>query len=318
MMDTYELSSKDIQAIDAAKLYYSGLSQDEVAKQLKLSRPTVSKLLQYALKRGFVTITVHDPRINNNDIIELLTKKYGLTEVRLVYPPAVSDEAVIRQALGAAAAQMLDEVICDGDIVGISWSRTIEDVSTQLKNYEKKNVQIVQLRGGVEGGRNGLSELDTLNRFARAFRAQVHLLNLPSIFDSIAVKTAVEQESHVRKILNLAEKARVAVFTVGDTHPDAYLLNNATIHHSERKILSTKAVGDICSRFIDEQGRICLPDLNNRTVAISLPQLRHTPQKILIAGGKKKLKAIHVALSYGYANRLVIDKTTAENLIQLD
>ena len=50
------LSAKEVQALDAAKLYYAGLSQQEVAQRLHVSRPTVSKLLAYARRRGFVRI----------------------------------------------------------------------------------------------------------------------------------------------------------------------------------------------------------------------------------------------------------------------
>lgn len=40
-------------SIEAARLYYlSDYSQQEIAKQLDLSRPTVSRLLQYAKEKG--------------------------------------------------------------------------------------------------------------------------------------------------------------------------------------------------------------------------------------------------------------------------
>lgn len=49
-------------AISAAKLYYqSGFSQAEIAKELQLSRPSVSRLLQYAKDMGFVRIEIFDP-----------------------------------------------------------------------------------------------------------------------------------------------------------------------------------------------------------------------------------------------------------------
>lgn len=42
------LSAKEVQALDAANLYYAGLTQQEVAQRLNVSRPAVSKLLAYA------------------------------------------------------------------------------------------------------------------------------------------------------------------------------------------------------------------------------------------------------------------------------
>ncbi|MGG3325939.1 MarR family transcriptional regulator, partial [Bacillus velezensis] len=49
-------------SIEAAKLYYqSDYSQQQIAERLNLSRPTVSRLLQYAKEKGYVQIRVMDP-----------------------------------------------------------------------------------------------------------------------------------------------------------------------------------------------------------------------------------------------------------------
>ena len=55
-------NNKNKIAISAAKLYYqSGYSQTEIAKELNLSRPSVSRILQYAKDMGFVRIEIFDP-----------------------------------------------------------------------------------------------------------------------------------------------------------------------------------------------------------------------------------------------------------------
>ena len=60
-------------SIEAARLYYlSDYSQQEIAKQLDLSRPTVSRLLQYAKEKGYVQITVMDPFEDLNELSLLL------------------------------------------------------------------------------------------------------------------------------------------------------------------------------------------------------------------------------------------------------
>ena len=49
-------------AISAAKLYYqSDFSQADIAQELQISRPSVSRLLQYAKDQGFVRIEIFDP-----------------------------------------------------------------------------------------------------------------------------------------------------------------------------------------------------------------------------------------------------------------
>ena len=51
------MDSRDIQALTAVKLYYGeGLTQSQVATELGVSRPTVSKLLNLGRERGYVRI----------------------------------------------------------------------------------------------------------------------------------------------------------------------------------------------------------------------------------------------------------------------
>lgn len=105
----------------------------------------------------------------------------------------------------------------------------------------------------------------------------------------------MEQEQHIRRILENAKNSRIAVFTVGTAQPDSLLFRSGFFSAEEIEELRRRSVGSICARFLDAEGRICLPDLNNRTTGISLPDLRHKEQRILIAGGLIKAPAIRVA-----------------------
>ena len=107
------------------------------------------------------------------------------------------------------------------------------------------------------------------------------------------------------------------MFTVGVPDASSVLFSSGFFSAAEVAQLTQRSVGGICARFVDKHGRICLPDLNNRTVGISLPDLRHKEQRLLIAGGENKVRAIHVALRYGYANHLVTDAVAARLLLKL-
>ena len=71
--------------IKVCKMYYQeGLSQNEIAK-MKISRPTVSRHLNQAKRKGIVEI-----KINENDLLELekeLEEKYKIKEVICVQKP---------------------------------------------------------------------------------------------------------------------------------------------------------------------------------------------------------------------------------------
>lgn len=65
-------------SIEAARLYYqSDYSQQQIAEQLNISRPTVSRLLQYAKEKGYVQIRVMDPFEDLDALGSILEEKYG-------------------------------------------------------------------------------------------------------------------------------------------------------------------------------------------------------------------------------------------------
>ena len=71
--------------LEVAHLYYEeNRSQQEIARQLGISRPLVSVILNEARECGIVTITIKDISVTEEQIIDKLKKSYGITSVILV------------------------------------------------------------------------------------------------------------------------------------------------------------------------------------------------------------------------------------------
>jgi len=128
----------------------------------------------------------------------------------------------------------------------------------------------------------------------------------------------MESDRHIRKILDMGEQANIALFTVGVTESDSLFLQMGYFSEEELNVIYSKAVGDICSRFFDTSGQICVPDLNARTIGIELEALKHKEQSILVAGGARKVEVIYGALRGRYANVLITDQFTAKSLLDKD
>lgn len=311
------LSKRDIQALDVAKLYYqNGQSQQAIAETMGLSRPTVAKLLQYAQDMGFVQIRLYDPREQNDDLIGELKTRYGLDEVRLTPTLLNNDPEQRYQALGQVAARLLEGLVRDGDCIGIEWSHTIQAMTKALIKQNRKQVKVVQLRGNDNQMQQSLNEAQSLSRICEAFQAEGELLNFPAVFDQLNTKNLVEKESNIRRVLESGKRSRIAVFTVGSAENNSPLFGSGLFNEAEIAYLRQYAVGSICARFVNRDGQICLPDLNNRTIGLTLPDLRHKEERLLVAGGSHKVAIIHITLKYGYANRLVCDEQTARLLSQ--
>ena len=92
----------------------------------------------------------------------------------------------------------------------------------------------------------------------------------------------------------------------------------ATVNKTPKcAFLEEHAVGDILSQFIDRDGQLASPKIAQRTVSLSLDELKHKRQSILAAGGIEKVPAIHAALVGGYANVLITDIRSAEKLLEM-
>lgn len=304
-------------SIEVARLYYqSGLGQQEIAEKLDVSRPTISRLLNYAKEKGFVQITISDPFSALFELEHQLKEKYGLLEVHVVFSPETNYQ-VITEYLTSYAAEYLEETIKNGDILGVSWGTTMYEIARKLNSQERVGVEIVQLKGGISHSNVNTYANETLTLFEKAFQTVAVQLPLPVIFDNAEVKEMVEQDRHIQKIIAKGKQANVALFTVGTVRDEALLFRLGYFSEEEQQLLKDQAVGDICSRFFDSQGEICSNKINERTIGIELADLRKKEKAILVAGGSRKVKAIDGALAGKYANVLIVDQSAAEELLKL-
>lgn len=312
-------SRKQIQqAVEISRLYYlKGITQAQIAQQLKLSRPTVSRAIQFARDHQIVKIQISDPL---NDVYALgqqISQQYHL-ERTIVVQPVDDLPTSLMAALGQATANYLPQVIRDGDTIGVSWGQTLAAVANHLQPSARKNVQVVYLKGTVANSTHNNFVVDVTKSFNHNYHTQSQILPLPVIFDNAAIKQMVMQDHFINSIFTTAEHTDVALFTVGTTDKDATLFHLGYLSDTEINKLQQIAVGDIISQFINQNGQIADPKLAARTMAIPLECLKETRQSILIAGGMNKLPAIKAALQGGYANVLVTDLHDAQALLHAE
>jgi deoxyribonucleoside regulator len=301
--------------IEAAKLYYLiDYNQNEIAKILGVSRPTVSRLLQQAKSDGIVQINIMDPTENVEDLAAQLENKFHLKKAIVTSIPQYEDH-IIKNYLGEKAASYLNEIVKDEDIIGVTWGTTLYHIAIELKQKFVRDVKVVQLKGGVSHAETNTYASEILYLFGKAYNTAPHNLPLPAIVDHVVVKQAMEADRHIKRILDLGKQANIAIFTIGSIKTDSLLFQLGYFTDSDLESLYGAAVGDICSRFFNEQGEICNESLNERTLGVGLDDLRKKERSILVAGGPNKINGIYGALRGQYANVLVTDQFTAQFLL---
>ncbi len=309
------MDKRDEQAITAIRLYFErGLSQAEVAAAMGLSRPTVAKLLQRGKEAGYVTVVINDPRETSSELGRRLQERYGLVEVRVVHAPVSSDAELLGE-LGRVGAELVTGLVRDGMSVGVSWGRTMSAIAARLQHTVRRDVRIVQLKGGSSYSEQATDDFEVMRAFCDAFNAVPLYLPLPVVFQDVTTWQIVQQDPHIAAVLAAGAQTDAVVFTVGAVTPDSLLLSHRQLDEEDRQSVLQEAVGDACSRFFNDAGQVAVKDLNERTVGITLEDLASRPVRVLVAGGQGKARAVSTALTMGLSNHLVVDQRLALTLL---
>ncbi|MBT9677354.1 sugar-binding transcriptional regulator [Levilactobacillus brevis] len=304
------------QALTVAKMYYqAGQSQSQIAQRMGISRPTVSRLLQFAREQGLVRIQIVDPVQDVQTLERALTRAYDV-EVHVVATQLTPVNDVLT-TVGEYAAHYLEQIVHEHDVIGIGWGKTIYAIGSSLQPDTLTGVEVIQLKGSVSYSTEQTYAYESIDAFANAFHAVPQYLPLPVIFDHQQTKELVEAERHIQYLLALGEKANIAIYSVGTVRSNALVFQLGYLQEAEKEALQQQAVGDIFSRYIDEQGQIVNPELNERTIGIDLDSLKQKEHSILVAAGDAKVPAVRAALLGGYPNCLIIDQHAAAQLLKL-
>lgn len=303
--------------VEAARLYYDHqMSQQQIADRLGTSRPSVSRLLQQARDEGIVKIEIIDPAQHGSQLEHTVKEMFQLKKV-IIVPSYHETDVQIKKRLGQAAARYLNEHVFDGCTLGVSWGTTICQVVNHITPKPVKNMRVVQIVGGITHGEFDPHASEIIQRISENFNARSYLLLLPAIVDSAQVKQSMISDKKIKETMDLARQADIVLCSVGVFKSDSLMIQADYFDTQEVNHLNQLgAVGDICSRMIGITGNICWPDLDRRTVAIELEDLKKTKQSIAIAGGEEKRDVIYAGLKGGYFNVLITDEGVAEYLLE--
>jgi DNA-binding transcriptional regulator LsrR (DeoR family) len=302
-----------------ASLYYDQKkSQEEISKELGVSRSAISRFLTEAHERGIVEIIVHYPWRTSSSLEQELISTFNLKAVRVLKTEDKSYEEVL-QGLGTLAAQFLDNVLHDGMIIGISWGTALYQMIRAMQPRNLPGVEIVQLIGAT-GSENVPTDGPILARLlADRLGGFPRYLHAPLIVENEAVRTTLLQTRNIQETLARAEQADVALVGIGCPNSELYSLKRAGyVDEAETQhIRAAGVVGDICGHHYSLAGEWLDIDINHRAVGISLDTLSMIDMVIGVAGGSRKGAAILGAIRGGHINVLITDERAAQKILAL-
>ncbi|MFW6381420.1 MAG: sugar-binding transcriptional regulator [Bacillota bacterium] len=306
--------------LKTARLYYEkNMTQQQVARQLHLSRPTISKLLKQAQEEGIVQIRVVDIK-NKNNLLKLekrLEQAFGLQEA-IVTDFEGESEQKLKEELGEKAARYFENILDDGLKIGVSWGTTLKAVVDHLSGNRRLNqIGVLTLVGGSSHLSSDIHANILCERLASMYNGRGNFLYAPVIVDEEWILEAIRENQETGDVLQRAREVDIALVGIGGDLEYSTLLETGYFTKKDiERLRQYGSIGDICSRFFDVKGRACQLDINRRIVSLELDDLRQIDRVIGVAGGAEKVTSILGALRGGFINVLVTDNLTASRVLQ--
>src|SRR6202051_4053879 len=178
----------------ARQFYLEGVSKIEIADRLGISRFRVARLLDSARESGLVRIEIGLPGGSlDAGLSAELCSAFGLKHA-FVFNFPDGEESVLRHRLGEAAGQALMDLITPGDVLGLSWSRTLSGLTAALTQIPP--CPIVQLTGAVPPP-DGRDLLELVRGVARVGGGTAHVFYAPMLVSDAATATAIRRQGDI-------------------------------------------------------------------------------------------------------------------------
>ncbi|MBI5668559.1 MAG: hypothetical protein HZC41_11185 [Chloroflexi bacterium] len=239
----------------------------------------------------------------------------------VVVVPTFSDDAnAVQTLIGRFAANALTSILQPGQTLALGCGRTLRAMVEALQAKTVPGVQVVQAMGNIGHEAHKIDYNEIARHAAEALGGKVYYLSAPAILGKGSGRAAdlIRANPPLDYALSLARQANVYVVGIGSLESDQLYVRSGLIGQDELDDLKTRAVGDICGRFIDIHGQEQPSAFADRIVGVELDDLRGAAFAVGVAGGADKVAPLLGALRGGIINVLVSDEKTIQRILELD
>lgn len=303
-----------VRAASVARRYYlEGQSKIEIASELGISRFKVARLLDLAHERGMVHIEIVADGEIDLDRSARLQDAFGLRHAVVIDGTGL-DFQTLSEHLGEATADLLGEILSEGDVLGLPWARSIDIMTRSLGRLPR--VDVVQVSGAMEIPGVDSSAVDIVRRAAKLTGGCSSIFHAPLLLDDVVAAQTLLRDGLVMRGLAQAARVTTAVMGIGSWSAGLSTVYDAATPEDREQACAAGVVGEIAGRFFDTDGRLVEPPLAERIVTIGADELRGIPEVIGLVSGRPKASAVSAALRGGLVNALVVDTVHADALFE--
>lgn len=294
----------------ARRYYLENQRQSDIARELGVSRPMVSRMLAEARELGVVEITVHDPETRIATLLERLRLSTSIRGGVLVEDGA--DEDATNQLLSQGAVELLQQL--DTRRLGVGWGYLIGQLVTWLEKHPQPDspvTDICPLVGNANIPARNYQSNENVRLMAQQLGAAPHFLYLPALPEGLEEKQLLCSTEVYRQIHQQWEQLDTALVNIGNypSSPDfASLVRYGSLLQQYR------ACGRMLVYYFNEEGTVIQSD-QDFAIQVPLDTLRQCPRIIGVCSANTGAKALLGALRSGVFTHLVARSELVRSLL---
>lgn len=286
--------------------YFEGMTQQQVAEAMGISRMRIIRLMDKARQTGIIQFKLRKDGESRMQMERRLISEYGLKDAFVV--PAPVSSGMVNAGIAEAASMYISERLTENALINIGYGDTPSRILNNLATVTEQPISCISLTGGVS-----YYLPDTRSN---VFHAKLHLIPTPLLTSSREVAEALKQEASVIELNRMISLAQMTVVGIGAMHESATVFKSGVLNKNDFLYLKMQgAAGDLLSHFIDADGNLLETPLEERLISTSLATLKQLDNVIGVAAGDSKVEAIRAALRGQYLDILITDDRTAQKIL---
>lgn len=304
-----------------ATLYYEkNLTQQEIANTMKLSRQTISKLLNEAVTEKIVEIKIHNPEEDKEELARAIRSSFTLSNIHIA--TVSSDDTYLRQLMTSkTAVDVILPLLSQNKKIAISWGRTIQAFIEELPHKgvsfshsisatanTSGNI-VFPLFGATDRQKSYYLSNELARLFAEKIGARAEYAWFPYVTDNASDYDLFKRTSYYKNMEENWNNIDIAIVGIGN--------RNALSQFEEAFGPNPEAtfdVGDIATHSFTVFGTISKQRAH--TLCVSEEALKQAKKVFAIACGNDKTEAIVGALRTGLITDLIVDEYTAKSILE--
>jgi DNA-binding transcriptional regulator LsrR (DeoR family) len=198
--------------------------------------------------------------------------------------------------------------------MAIAGGRSRRELAGRLPKRDGRRLVVAQAMGGIDSSVSEVDAMEIGRSMIRRWGGTFLTLTTPAFVPGRAARDSFLGFPQIQAVWRHFARAAAALVGIGAMSDSSFVERGVLTPDNLDELRRGGAVGEICGRFFDHNGRECDTPLKDRVISMDLAMLRKTPQVIAIAVGADKAQAVSAAARGRLIKTLVIDEAGAEAL----